>query len=186
MAQRRSDTRERIQEVALELFGERGYDDTSMREIAERLGLTKAALYYHFKTKEEILGTVMADLAAEIDELSAWVHAQPLSASRRDEALLRLVPLVRGRWRPLARVLSENRAALRRLEADGRLHERGRALFSLFDRGGDVEARLRARLAVTAVIMGIVESPAELGVSEPELQDAAVAVARDLLGSGGA
>src|SRR5262249_12854805 len=40
-------TRERIQAIALELFAEQGYEKTSLREIAERLGVTKAALYYH-------------------------------------------------------------------------------------------------------------------------------------------
>jgi AcrR family transcriptional regulator len=48
-------TRERILEIALELFSEQGYDKTSLREIAERLGVTKAALYYHFERKEDIL-----------------------------------------------------------------------------------------------------------------------------------
>jgi AcrR family transcriptional regulator len=50
-----TDTRERILDVALELFKEQGYDGTSLREIAERLGVTKAALYYHFERKEDIL-----------------------------------------------------------------------------------------------------------------------------------
>ena len=54
-AGRRGDTRERILDVALELFNEQGYDKTSLREIAERLGVTKAALYYHFERKEDIL-----------------------------------------------------------------------------------------------------------------------------------
>src|SRR5580658_8327947 len=48
-------TRERILDIALELFAERGYDKTSLREIAERLGTTKAALYYHFERKQDIL-----------------------------------------------------------------------------------------------------------------------------------
>jgi len=51
----RGSTRERILDVALELFSERGYDKTSLREIADRLGITKAALYYHFDRKEDIL-----------------------------------------------------------------------------------------------------------------------------------
>src|SRR5215469_16465337 len=50
----RGGTRERIQAIALELFAEQGYEKTSLREIAERLGVTKAALYYHFKSKEDI------------------------------------------------------------------------------------------------------------------------------------
>ena len=48
-------TRERILDVALELFNEQGYDQTSLREIAARVGVTKAALYYHFEHKEDIL-----------------------------------------------------------------------------------------------------------------------------------
>jgi AcrR family transcriptional regulator len=51
----RSNTRERILEVALDLFTEQGYDGTSLREIAAKLGVTKAALYYHFESKEDIL-----------------------------------------------------------------------------------------------------------------------------------
>jgi AcrR family transcriptional regulator len=48
-------TRERILDIALELFVTRGYDKTSLRDIAERLGTTKAALYYHFERKQDIL-----------------------------------------------------------------------------------------------------------------------------------
>jgi AcrR family transcriptional regulator len=48
-------TRERILDIALELFSTQGYDKTSLREIAERLGFSKAAIYYHFASKEDIL-----------------------------------------------------------------------------------------------------------------------------------
>ena len=51
----RTDTRERILDVALDLFVEKGFDQTSLREIAEQLGVTKAALYYHFPSKGDIL-----------------------------------------------------------------------------------------------------------------------------------
>jgi AcrR family transcriptional regulator len=48
-------TRERILDVALDLFNEKGFDRTSLREIADQLGVTKAALYYHFASKDDIL-----------------------------------------------------------------------------------------------------------------------------------
>jgi AcrR family transcriptional regulator len=48
-------TRERILDIALELFADQGYDKTSLRDIAARLGTTKAALYYHFERKQDIL-----------------------------------------------------------------------------------------------------------------------------------
>lgn len=69
---RRGNTRQRIQEVALELFAEQGYEKTSLREIAERLDVTKAALYYHFKTKEEILVSIFEDLSRPIEDLIEW------------------------------------------------------------------------------------------------------------------
>ena len=50
-----NDTKQRILDVALDLFTEQGYDGTSLRQIAEQLGVTKAALYYHFESKEDIL-----------------------------------------------------------------------------------------------------------------------------------
>src|SRR5271154_6447463 len=51
----RGATRERILDIALDLFTEHGYDKTSLREIADQLGFTKAALYYHFERKEDLL-----------------------------------------------------------------------------------------------------------------------------------
>jgi AcrR family transcriptional regulator len=48
-------TRERILAIALDLFTVQGYDKTSLRQIAEKLGFSKAAIYYHFASKGEIL-----------------------------------------------------------------------------------------------------------------------------------
>jgi len=53
------DTKDRILDTALDLFIKQGYDKTSLREIAEQVGVTKAALYYHFASKEEIFRTLV-------------------------------------------------------------------------------------------------------------------------------
>src|ERR1700759_86297 len=70
-----SQTRERILDVAQELFTRQGYDKTSLRDIATRLGITKAALYYYFERKEDILIELHLRLQAlgegVIDELEA-------------------------------------------------------------------------------------------------------------------
>jgi AcrR family transcriptional regulator len=55
VTQATASTRERILDVALDLFTDQGFDGTSMREIAERLHISKPAIYYHFASKEEIL-----------------------------------------------------------------------------------------------------------------------------------
>ena len=53
------DTKERIMETALELFAEKGYLGTSMNDIAKQLGFTKAALYKHYTSKQEILDRIV-------------------------------------------------------------------------------------------------------------------------------
>jgi TetR/AcrR family transcriptional regulator len=52
-------TRERILATADELFAQVGYDAASTREIAERSGVNKALIHYHFKNKEALLGSVL-------------------------------------------------------------------------------------------------------------------------------
>lgn len=51
--------RDRVLRHAREFFAERGYDGVSMQQIAVAAGMTKAALYYHFRDKEELFGHVM-------------------------------------------------------------------------------------------------------------------------------
>ena len=53
------DTKEGIMETALELFAEKGYLGTSMNDIAKQLGFTKAALYKHYTSKQEILNRIV-------------------------------------------------------------------------------------------------------------------------------
>ncbi|MFI7446217.1 TetR/AcrR family transcriptional regulator [Nonomuraea sp. NPDC049714] len=110
----REDTRSRIQEVALELFTEQGYEATSLREIAERLGVTKAALYYHFKTKDEIVASLAELWAAEMDGLLAWVRSQPKTPQMRRELILRYAAKLREpRYVGIARFLERNQTSLR-------------------------------------------------------------------------
>ena len=69
MARVRSDTKTEIRAVALELFGRKGYEKTSLREIAERLDITKAALYYHYRSKDELLQALVRPLREDAEEL---------------------------------------------------------------------------------------------------------------------
>lgn len=76
-------SRQQIIDVARELFSERTYLGVSMSDIAKRLGMTKAALYYHFTGKSElyldVLHEVFAELRGRLDKaLIAETHAQQL------------------------------------------------------------------------------------------------------------
>ena len=66
----RSDTRQRIQAVARELVAEKGVQRTSLREIANRLGITKPALYYHFSSREELVRSIVQPLIDAGEEIS--------------------------------------------------------------------------------------------------------------------
>src|ERR1700755_1103682 len=90
----RTDTRSRVQKVALARCAEQGYEKTSLREIAERLGVTKAALYYHFKSKEDIVHSFTDDYFAELDALLEWAKGRPPGEARRHELLDRYVGVV--------------------------------------------------------------------------------------------
>ncbi|WP_066375382.1 TetR/AcrR family transcriptional regulator [Herbidospora mongoliensis] len=70
---RPTDTRDRILAAARELFLERGVRDTSLQHIADRLGITKPALYYHFASRGDLLRTIVLPL---FDELEAFLAEQ--------------------------------------------------------------------------------------------------------------
>ncbi|MGW7440263.1 TetR/AcrR family transcriptional regulator [Streptomyces sp. NPDC054849] len=126
---RRGDTRQRIQDVALELFAEQGYEKTSLREIAERLGVTKAALYYHFKTKEDIIISIFEDVTRPIDELIAWAEQQPRTLETKREVLRRYSEVMAA-GSSLYRFMQENQATTRELTIGETVKQR---LFTLVE-----------------------------------------------------
>jgi AcrR family transcriptional regulator len=65
MARRRPVTRQRIQDVARELFSEKGVQRTSLQDIADRLHITKPALYYHFSSREELVRSIVEPLLGD-------------------------------------------------------------------------------------------------------------------------
>jgi AcrR family transcriptional regulator len=79
-------TRERILATALQLFLAEGYDSTSLRDIAVRLEISKAAVYYHFPAKEQIVTELTR---AFLDELADLVSAAR-SARVLDQAQFRM------------------------------------------------------------------------------------------------
>ena len=69
-------TKERILEVSLELFAQSGYLGTSMSDIAKQLGITKGALYKHYRSKQEILDRIV-ELMNEMDYARAAEYEMP-------------------------------------------------------------------------------------------------------------
>ncbi|MEU5660305.1 TetR family transcriptional regulator [Streptomyces sp. NPDC047737] len=136
--QRRGNTRQRIQDVALDLFAEQGYEKTSLREIAERLGVTKAALYYHFKTKEDILTSIFEDLNRPIEELLEWGKGQPRTLETKKQILIRYSEALKAAT-PLFVFMQENQATVRELSIGHTIKHR---VISLVDLIKDPDAAL--------------------------------------------
>jgi AcrR family transcriptional regulator len=154
----RGDTRARIQEVAVALFAEQGYEKTSLREIAERLDVTKAALYYHFKSKEDIVRSLVEDYFGQVDGLITWARTQPASAATRSEILRRYVGIV-AEGDEVFRMLHQNQAAVASLAAAknrGELfRERMSSLIGLLTGpAAPLDERLRAAMALGGVSVG--------------------------------
>ena len=154
----RRGTRARIQAVAVEMFTEHGYEKTSLREIAEALGVTKAALYYHFKSKEDIVRSLLEDYFGHIDALVAWGETEPAGPARRAEILRRYVAIVQE-GEAAFRMLHQNQAAIKGLSGSkntGQLfRERLSPLIALLTGPNPgLEDRLRAAMALGGISMG--------------------------------
>ena len=71
-----TDTKQRILQEALKLFSQSGYKGTSMNDIASQLNVTKAALYRHYKSKQEILDSIVKKMN-ELDRERAQEYDMP-------------------------------------------------------------------------------------------------------------
>jgi AcrR family transcriptional regulator len=189
---RTRDTRSRLRELALRLFAEQGYEKTSLREIAEQLGVTKAALYYYFKSKEDIVRSLVEDYVADLDALIAWARAQPRGPQTRAEIIRRYLHIV-ANGTEVFRLLHQNQAAVSVLanakERGELFKERMDALVDLLTEPG---APLRDQIRAASCLMSVsfcfmhyqdrAASPAELETVlldlALELADAAPARAR--------
>jgi AcrR family transcriptional regulator len=132
-------TRERILDIALDLFIEQGFDKTSLRQIAEKLGFSKAALYYHFASKEDIL---MA------------LHMRLHELGKESLASLGDTPSGPDAWLPMLDTFISLMMANRKVFI---LHERNRAAFENLHRKQhdaehtDLEARFRDVLSDASI-----------------------------------
>ncbi|MCF8471357.1 MAG: TetR/AcrR family transcriptional regulator [Sphingomonadaceae bacterium] len=78
-------SRERVLKTAAQVFAEKGYAGTTMRVVAERAGLQAGSLYYHYRSKEELIEAVLSmGLRGVADSVRLAVAAVPETASARE------------------------------------------------------------------------------------------------------
>lgn len=145
-----TDSRREILRTAARLFQERGYDATSMQDVASALDLSKAALYHHFVSKDEILYQIMSYGMDIFEERVLEAVREIGDPEARLRACIRLhIQLVlRGRDREITVILHENRALP--AEPGKRINARKKAYIVYLEALiGEVQARHAGAASVT-------------------------------------
>lgn len=86
----RGDTRQRVLDTALTLFADRTYGATTLQDIADAMGVTKAALYYYFRTKDEILTALIEPSTAALEVILDRAESRPPAPAVVREVLVGL------------------------------------------------------------------------------------------------
>jgi len=169
-------TRQRILAVALELFRVRGYERTSLREIADRLGITKAALYYHFKAKDDLLATLggpfVEGLVALVDRLAALPPA-----ARTPRAMLEAHVDFLIAQGEVASWIADDFSALSHPGIGDRIEATTDRMIALVaGPAASIADRARAAAAIGAVVWALKNVPESVGVRDVLLDSALAAL----------
>jgi AcrR family transcriptional regulator len=177
-----TDTRARIQEIALRLFTEQGYEATSLREIAEALGVTKAALYYHFKTKDDIVASLTEDRQAAMERLIKWARDRPRTIETRRELVRRYAEELHGsRHHTFMKFMERNQTALRHHPKIEKVRDLMGTLMAILCEEGDSAAqRLRSSMALFTLHVSwwVLR---DVPITDEQREDAALKVALELI-----
>ena len=178
-------TRERILDVALDLFTDQGFDATSMREIAERLDISKPAIYYHFASKEEILMALHMRLHEFGKAALARLTGQTVTLQIWGSLLNELLDQVMAQ-RKIFLMHERNQAALEKLHRKDHDDEHDdiqqRYRQALADPSLSLRDRVRMACSLGAVFGGLLMAGDAFGnVSSAELGSQVRDAVRDLL-----
>ena len=183
--------RESLLQVAVAVFNQRGYDGTSMEDLAQTLGITKSAIYHHVRSKDDLLGLALdraldglfaaADEAEALDGPAVDRLEQLVRASVA--VLVDRLPFVTLLLRVRGNTEVERTALARRRAFDRRVAALAEQAVADGDLRPDVDPAIAARL-----VFGLVNSLTEWyrprgGLQAEQLADAVCAVAFDGLRS---
>jgi AcrR family transcriptional regulator len=170
----------RVIEAALVLFAEHGIGGTSLQMIADAIGVTKAAVYHQYNTKDEIVLAVAEVVLSRLEAAVIAAEAERSRSRAREVLVARMIDLAVERRR-MASVLQRDPVMLRFLEE----HEPFRRVMERVNRvlmGGASHPEARALAAVLAsAIAGAVIHPLVLDFEDETLRSQLLKQARKLL-----
>jgi AcrR family transcriptional regulator len=146
------ETKHRIVREAFQLFLERGYEGTSLQDIAARVGITKPAIYYHFDGKDQLFHAVVSLFFERMGEWSASQFRGCDTAHALLSALLSSI----GSFKGAADILLDREPS-----------DTAYNLIELFLAAGRRDPAIRGRIGA-----GFVESRRRLSAKLEEAQDA--------------
>ncbi len=164
--------RERLLHAAIDLFAAHGVGGTSLQMIADRLGVTKAALYHHFRTRDDIIEALMVPVVAEAEEALRRVRALP-ETERASSTRRFYVDFVVRHRRTISTVLFD-RGSLRPGTSTtvGALID---SVAALWRAGDDAVSDAAARVSVLG-LAAVASEPARAGLSDDQLRAELLAV----------
>jgi AcrR family transcriptional regulator len=175
----------RIINAALELFARHGVGGTSLQMIADAIGVTKAAVYHQYHTKEEI---VIAAAEAELARLEMVIAAAESETSRTvavDTLLSGMIDLAVAHRRTVSTILND--PVIASYFADNEPFRQVMFRMSRILVGEDVDLEARISTAMlTAAISGTVMHPFVAGLDDETLRSQLERLARHLLPASGA
>ncbi len=154
------DVRSRVLDAALELFSEHGFDGTTIQQIADRLGVTKAALYYHFESpKDEILAALIAPATDGLDSLLDEYEGRPRTPGHRRRFAEAYIDLLLGQRRLIAYMASDLAVLAHPAVAAGHCERHARLEALLMDEALSFRERIRVTMALKGIAGTLAENP---------------------------
>lgn len=160
-----SATRARILDAALELFSEHGFDGTTLQQIADRLGLTKAALYYHFRSKDDLLRALIAPAIADLDALLDADEQEADTPARRRHFVEDYIDVMLRQRRLIAYMASDLAIVAHPAISSGNAARRDRLQRRLAGDGLEFSEQVRVTMA-TRAIGGVIAQFPDADVAE--------------------
>ena len=171
--------RERLLAAALDLFAEHGVSGTSLQMIADRLGVTKAAVYHQFPTKDEIVLAVIDPALGRLAPIAEQAEAQRGQAARREAVLTGVVDLVVD-YRKVSATLSFDPVVMRLVRTHPALRSLQRIRRLLGGTAPDPGSRVRMGVLSGGLMMAGAD-PAVAGLDDEDFRDHLLAAVRRIL-----
>ncbi len=144
--------------AAAELFSANGFAGTSMSDLAEKLHLSKAAIYHHFESKESIFQTLLQSSNEDLEALTNKYKKFPTNSSQTSAILQEFAEFMLSHRDVVRLALSEMKADVMAQGPEAH-HAMLRLQELLAGKKPTAESKMRARIAMGIIFLGIVPPP---------------------------